>query len=867
MRKLWLTGLCAGLLLSAQAQNDTKPNTDTTAHPDSTVLEDMKDNVQDNIPTISLDDNDFSDAAATQNISSQLTAGRDPFYNAAAFNFGPARYRLRGYDNDFSSVYINGISMDNLDNGFTPWGLWGGLNDVFRNRDINFGVRYNTFGFGDISTTTNLDVRASKQRKQTSLSYAISNRNYTHRTMFTHSTGLNKNGWAFTVSGSYRYANEGYVPGTYYNGGSWFAAVDKKLGQKQLLSFIAFGAPTENGRQAAATQEIMDLAGTHYYNPSWGYQNGKKRNANVAKTDQPVFILTHEYRISNKTNLVSSVSYSFGERSVSGIDWYNAADPRPDYYRYLPSYYEANDNDAMAAQVRSLLNSSEAARQINWDNLYAVNRDNTSKIEDANGVAGNTVTGNRSFYILGERVTNVKRFAANIVLNTRINNHIDFTGGLSFQSTRNNYFQRVKDLLGGQFWVNLNQFAQRDFPDNNAAYQNDLNNPNKIVYEGDRYGYDYNININKPQGWAQFVMRLNKWDFYAAGEASQTAFRRVGNVRNGLFPDDSYGKSDLHTFNNFSAKGGITYKLNGRNYFYLNGAAITRAPYYDNSYVSPRTRDYVQDNLRSEDIQTIEAGYVLNAPKIKLRASGYYTSMQHGFNVMTFYYDEYQDFVNYALSNIDRLYFGGEFGAEVKAARNITVNAAASIGRYYYNSRQHAVVTVDNTAETITEATVYSQNFRVSGTPQEAYSLGVTYRSPKFWFVSLTGNYFDQMWLDFNPLRRTYAATDGVNNPDDPKTHAILDQTRLDAQYTVDFFGGYSWKIPNAYIGESKRPLYLAINAGVNNLTNNKDITTGGYEQLRYDFSAPASENLLKFPPKYYYAYGLNYFISLQLRF
>ena len=868
MRKLWLTGLCAGLILSAQAQNDTKPNApDTTAHPDSTVIEDLKDNVQDNIPTVSLDDNDFSDAAATQNISSQLTAGRDPFYNAAAFNFGPARYRLRGYDNDFSSIYINGIPMDNLDNGFTPYGLWGGLNDVFRNRDINFGVRYNTFGFGDISTTTNLDVRASKQRKQTSLSYALSNRNYTHRTMFTHSTGLSKRGWAFTVSGSYRYANEGYVPGTYYNGGSWFAAIDKKLGQKQLLSFIAFGAPTENGRQAAATQEIMDLAGTHYYNPSWGYQNGKKRNANVAKTDQPVFILTHEYRISNKTNLVSSVSYSFGERSVSGIDWYNAADPRPDYYRYLPSYYEANDNDAMAQQVRSLLGSSEAARQINWDNLYAVNRDNTSKIENANGITGNTVTGNRSFYILGERVTKVKRFSANVVLNTRISDHIDFTGGVSFQSTRNNYFQRVGDLLGGQFWVNLNQFAQRDFPDDNAAYQNDLNNPNRIVYKGDRYGYDYNININKPQGWAQFVVRLNKWDFYAAGEASQTAFRRVGNVRNGLFPNDSYGKSNLHTFNNFSAKGGITYKLNGRNYFYLNGAAITRAPYYDNSYISPRTRDFVQNNLRSEDIQTIEGGYVLNAPKIKFRASGYYTSMQHGFNVMTFYYDDYQDFVNYALSNIDRLYFGGEFGAEVKAARNVTVNAAASIGRYYYNSRQHAVVTVDNTAEAVTEATVYSKNFRVSGTPQEAYSLGVTYRSPKFWFVSLTGNYFDQMWLDFNPLRRTYAATDGVNDPNDPKTHAILDQIRLDAQYTVDFFGGYSWKVPNTYIGASKRPLYLALNAGVNNLTNNKNITTGGYEQLRYDFSAPASENLQKFPPKYYYAYGLNYFISLQLRF
>ena len=866
MLKLLLAGLCSGLIISARAQDIPKPViTDTTAQPDSVNAEFLKDNVPDNIPTISLQDNDFSDAGS-QNISSQLTAGRDPFYNAARFNFSAARFRLRGYDADFSSVYINGIPMDNLDNGFTPSALWGGLNDVFRNRDDNFGARYNTFGFGDISTTTNIDVRASKQRQQTSIGYALSNGNYAHHFSVTHSTGLSKNGWAFTASGSYRYAGEGYVPGTYYNGASWFIAADKKIGQNQLLSFIAFGAPAENGKQAAATQEMINLAGTHYYNPSWGYQNGSKRNANVAKNNQPFFIVTHEYRISNSTSLVSSASYSFGENSVSGIDWYNVPDPRPDYYRYLPSYYEASDNPAMAQSVKDVLSNSEAARQINWDNLYNVNRDNISTINNANGVAGSAVSGNRSFYILGERVTNVKRFAANVVLNSRLSNHINLTGGISFQFTRNNYFQRAEDLLGGQFWVNLNSFAQRDFPDNNAAYQNDLNHPNRIVYKGGKYGYDYNININKPQEWIQLVFTFKKFDFYGAAEVSQTKFWRVGNVRNGLFPDDSYGKSVVNIFDNFSAKGGITYKLNGRNYFYVNGAVTSRAPYFNDAYVSPRTRDDVQNNLGNQTIQTVEGGYVLNAPKIKLHASGYYTSMQHGFNVMTFYYDQYQDFVNYALSNINRLYFGGEFGAEVAATRNVTVNAAASVGRYYYNSRQHAVVTVDNTAEAITEATIYSKNFRIAGTPQEAYSLGVTYRSPKLWFASITGNYFDQMWLDINPLRRTYDATDNANNLNDEKTHAIIDQTRLQAQFTLDFFTGYSWKIPHSYNRRSKRPMYLAMSAGLHNLTNNKEIKSG-YEQLRYDFSTPATDNLLKFPPKYYYSYGFNYLISLQLRF
>lgn len=855
-----------GMLIFFNAVAQTEPKAIDTADPipktDSSIIQELRDNLADNIPIITLDDNDLGDANA-QNISSLLTAGRDPFYNAATFNFSPARFRVRGYNADLSATYINGIPMDNLDNGFTPFGLWGGLNDVFRNRDINFGIRYNTFAFGDIGNTTNIDVRASKQRSQTNIGYAYSNRNYDQRIILTHSTGLNKHGWAFTVSGSWRYADEGYVPGTYFNGYSVFAAIDKKLGQRQILSFIAFTASVENGRQGAATQEMIDIAGSHYYNPSWGYQNGKKRNANISQTNQPVLLLTHDFRINNKADITTSLSYMFGERSYSALDWYNAPDPRPDYYRYLPTYYK--DDPLQQQQVYDNLINNEAARQINWDNLYNINRYSIASIYNANGIDGNTVTGNRSYYIQGERVTNNKRFIFNSVLNTRINDHIDLTAGESYQSANNNYFQRIKDLLGGSFWVDINQFAQRDFPTDNNAYQNDLNHPNRIVKTGDNYGYNYNIKIDKASVWSQFVFKFPRIDFFIAGEGSQTVFRRTGNVKNGLFPDDSYGESTPDNFYNYAVKGGITYKINGRNYLYASGALLTRAPYFEDAYISPRTRDFTQDSLRNEIIQTLEGGYILNAPKLKIHLIGYYTQMKHAFNVMTFYHDGFQDFVNYALSNIDKLYFGGEFGFEANIARNITISGAAAVGRYYYNSRQQAVTTVDNTSTMLDKATVYSNNYRIPSTPQEAYSFTITYRSPKFWFVSLTGNYFDYMWLDFNPVRRTASATENLD-PKGETFHAVIDQQQLSAQHTIDAFAGYSWRIPHAFIGKgfNKKPLYIAIYTGVNNILNNQDIISGGYEQLRYDYS---TSDINKFPPKYYYAYGLNYFASIALRF
>jgi hypothetical protein len=864
---LRLTKLLLLLLLfssAAMAQKKQK----TTAKPvvtapvrDTSITDEVKDAMADNIAVVTIDDNDQGDGGG-QNVSSVLTAGRDPFFSVMSFNFNSVRYRMRGYDGDLNTTFMNGIQMDNLDNGFTPFGLWGGLNDVMRNREVSIGLRYNTFSFGDISTSTAIDARASKQRKQTQIGYALSNRNYTHRMTFYHGTGISKKGWAFVVAGSFRGADEAYVPGTYYNGYSYYLGIDKRFGQKHLVSLSAFAAPTETGRQGSAIEEMRTITGDKYYNPTWGMQNGKKRNANVAKSNQPTIILNDEYRFNNRTTITTAISATFGDRSTSAIDWYNAPDPRPDYYRYLPSYQLGS---GLQQEVLNAMRADVNKRQINWAGLYDVNRNSIATIQNANGIAGNNVTGRRSRYVVENRVINTKRLNFNSVFNTSVGDHVEITGGVSYQSQTNNYHKTLEDLLGGQFYVNLNQFAERFIPNSTTANQNDLQTPNRLVYKGDRFGYDYDIHIRKASSWIQGVFKFKKFDFFAAAEVSNTQFWREGRVQTGLFPNNSFGTSPVNNFNNYGLKGGITYKLDGRNYFYVNGAMLTRAPLFDNVFISPRTRDFIQDNTTSEKIQTVEGGYVLNAPKIKIRLTGYYSRFEDGMNVLTFFHDDYRNFVNYGLTNIDKLHFGGEFGAEAKIARNITMNVAASVGRYYFNSRQEATVTLDNDASVLNKDLIFSQNYRVPGTPQNAYSFGLSYRSPKFWFVSLSANYFDNLWLDYNPIRRTFAAVEGldINKPSDVEIrNGILNQTKLDANYTLDFFGGWSWKLPRSF--GFKKATFLVFNAGVNNILNNQNIVSGGFEQLRFDYD---DKNINKFPPRLFYAFGLNYFTSVTFRF
>ena len=841
--------LSVGIISIAQKQMKPKENSKKTI--DTTiikVLDELKDNANSGIASISIDDNDLGEGNNSQSVSSILTAGRDPFSSAAAFNFFALRFRVRGYESDLFGTYINGISMDNLDNGFTPFGLWGGLNDVTRNRDVSNGLRPNTFAFGDIGNTTLLDLRASKQRKQTEIGYAFSNRNYTHKLDITHSTGINKKGWAFSFSGSRRYADEAYFPGTFYNGWSWYAAVDKRINQKNSISLAVFGAPTENGRQGFAVKEAYDLVGDDY-NPTWGWQNGKKRNAQVNRTNQPIAILSHDLRINNSTNITTAVSASVGERGSSNLDWYKADNPSPFYYRYLPSYWE---DAKLKSQLTTEWQTNDNVRQINWAKMYDANQGQRDSI--------NGVVGKRSRYVQFEYLTKTTKYNFNTVINTRIGNFTEFTGGISYQYQKNNNYKKLTDLLGGDFFVDLNQFAERINANNQTIPQNNLNNPNRVLKVGDDYGYNYDIVINKGAAFAQVVMKYNKVDYFLALEISKTSFYRNGNYKNGLFPTNSFGKSATQNFNNYALKTGFTYKLNGRNYFYGNIASMTKAPFFDNVYISPRIRNTTQDKVSNEKINSLEAGYVLNAPKIKVRLTGYYTEFKNQMNVLTFFHEFYQNFVNYGLTGINKTHSGGELGIEAKVTPTLTANFAAAYGRYYYTSTQNAITTIDNDATEVSRDLVYAKDYYVGGTPQQAYSFGLNYRSPKFWSVGLTYNYFDDIYMEINPLRRTAAAVQGLVKDSD-EWHKILDQTKLKSQSTLDLFASYSLKLPASW-SINHRNTFLAFTLGASNILDNKTIIPFAFEQLRFN-----ATEVDKFPPRYNRGYGVNYSASVALRF
>ena len=265
-----------------------------------------------------------------QSLPSSLSASKDVFNNIASYKFSEMRFNVRGYDSQYSDVYMNGIQLNDAMTGYTPWSLWSGLNDATRNQEVTSALNMGDMGIGGIAGTTNINTRPSQMRKGLRASVVNGNSMYRFRGMLTYASGLQDNGWSYAFSVSTRQGGNSYVNGVYYNAFGYFAAVEKQFNSQHRLALSILGAPTERGAQQASTQEVYDLVGNNYYNPNWGWLNGKRVNARVRSYHEPITMLNYTFDINDRSQLNVATSVRFGQNGYSALTWYGGPDPRPD---------------------------------------------------------------------------------------------------------------------------------------------------------------------------------------------------------------------------------------------------------------------------------------------------------------------------------------------------------------------------------------------------------------------------------------------------------------------------------------------------------------------------------------------------------
>ncbi|MBB69032.1 MAG: TonB-dependent receptor [Flavobacteriaceae bacterium] len=814
------------------------------------------DDSDDDLFTITLSDDELnSDSSGADNISGLLSASMDIFQRTAAFEFSQSFFRMRGLNTDNGTVLMNGIEMNKLFDGRPQWSNWGGINDVLRSQELSVGLSPSAYNFGGLLGLTNINLRASNYRSGGRVTYSSSNRSYTNRLMASYASGMLDGGWAYAFTLGRRWGDEGFQDGTFYDANSFFVSVEKKINDKHSLNLVGFYTPNRRGKSSPNTQEVFDLKGTAY-NEYWGWHDGEKRNSRIRRIAEPVIMLNHYWDLSESSSLNTNVSYQFGELGNSRLDYAGGANPSPAYYQQLPSYFLADDDGPDYAGAYQSEQSFRNGGQVNWNRIY-----------DAN--LTNNINGDYAAYVLYEDRSDDQQFTANTILESILSENVTLNAAVNYKRLKSHNFAEIVDMLGSNSgYLNIDAFDQVQF---------DLQNPNRVVGEGDTFRYNFNIDANVLSGFAQAQFKYNKVDFFLAGSYTATEYQREGLYQTETYADNSLGKGRKLSFGGIGAKGGFTYKFSGKHIFNVNAGYLTKAPSIRNTFTNSRENhaivgDITGVDITEEKITSFDANYIFRSSSVKARLTGYYTQMQDA-NEISFYFadgisgvDEGTAFVQEILQGIDKTHMGIEFGMEAQITPSIKLTGVASVGQFTYDNNPNLVLTSSDFVDGLNFGESNLKDYRIAAGPQQAASIGFEYRDPNYWWFGTTANFFADTYVDVSPLTRTqnfYLDTDGLPFSDyEPDlARELLHQERFEDYMVINAIGGKSWKIGDKYIS-----LFVSLN----NIFNQK-FKSGGFEQGRSanyrSLQEDAGNPKRVFGPKYWYGRGPTYFLNLNYRF
>lgn len=796
---------------------------------------------------ISLTDSEVLDDELSAISAGLLQATRDVFLNRSAFDFGQAFFRVRGYDSQYGQVLINGVPMKRFQDGRPQWNHWGGLNDVTRNQHFTRGLQPSQYNFGSILGTTNIDTRPSGLRLGTRFSSSISNRTYVGRLMVTHTDAARAQGLNYSVSASRRWAKQGYVEGTLYDAFSFFGALEYRLNKRNTFNLTGIWASNRRGRSSAMTEEVFRLGGKRY-NPYWGEQEGEIRNSRERKIEEPLLMLNHFYT-SEKFNLNTALAYQFGVNKRRRLAYFDAPNPDPTYYRYLPSFYI---NSPIGANFRSANTAKDGFLrnpQLNWGKVYAINEV-------------------RVGYLLQDDVIDSKKLTLNTLANAKLGARLHLDAGITYRQMGAQHYAQIADLFGADTHRDLDAFSET---------RNDING-NLERKVGDRFAYNYDLTARNFEIFAQWRYSKGPWDIFLGTRYGHSTYQRRGKFQNERFASNSLGASENLRFNDTGIKGGIEYRFSGRHSVLLSTAQIFKAPNLQNSFINPRENNQVVPALKRERITSLDMDYYLRLPKLTGRFSGFYSRFQDLTDVNFFFVDTGigSDFVQEVLTEMDRLHKGVEIGLEYQASSAVTLSAVAAIGSYVYANDPLVSINFDTTGDeedqinpvgAVDLGRSYVKGYRLGQGPQQAYSFGIHYRDPKYWWVGATANYLTANYTHISTITRTssFYLDPETGRPFPKATEEnvaqLLTQNPLDNFYLLNLVGGKSWL---------KKGRYISFFASINNLFDTT-FRTGGYEQSRNgNFGQLQRDGLSgtpSFAPKYWYGYGRTFFLNLAYSF
>lgn len=640
---------------------------------------------------------------------------------------GDSRINIRGFDQRNIAVTINGIPVNDMENGWVYWSNWAGLGDAVSTIQVQRGLGASKLAINSVGGTMNIITKTTDAKSGASVMTSVTDYGQ-YKIMGYASTGLMENGFALTTVLS-KTAGNSYVDGTWVDAYSYFFTLAKQVNDKHRLVLTGIGAPQSHGQRSTGLTPLQYDTLDRRYNGDIGYfANGELFNDRVNYYHKPQFSLNHYWNISNKTTVSSSLYYSIGHGGGSGR---------------LGSAYARTEEGLLDIQA-----------------AYDYN------------VANPTATSGGVKYAQRNSVNNHYWTGLVSTVNHKVNQYVDLTLGLDARSYRGEHFREVSNLLGGS--------ARYDAVNGLVGvheYASNYGNVFHVTPVDQRVAYDNDGLVKYAGLFGQAEYSKDKLSAFVTGAINTTSNQRVDRM---LYINDTTGRGELSEKVNimgYSYKGGANYNINEHHNVYINAGQFSRAPFFSFVFVN-NSNDVVQ-NLVNEKAESFELGYGFRTEKVAVKINAYLTNWKDKSLLSGNITGPNGTITRALMTGANATHKGIEVEFNTKPMKGLELGGIVSLGDWRWVGDINATVysEIDPT-ESVT-VTSYVDGVHVGDAPQNQFGLQGRYQITKGLYVGATWVYNDKFYANFDPSKKT-------NEADRIDAYQIPSYYNLDARVGYD---------------------------------------------------------------------------------
>jgi outer membrane receptor for ferrienterochelin and colicin len=620
---------------------------------------------------------------------------------------------MRGFNSENIGVLINGVPVNDMENGRVYWSNWAGLSDVTSFMQVQRGLGASKLALSSVGGTINIVTKSTDAQQGGSVFYGIGNDGM-QKLNFSVSTGLLDNGWAFSLAGG-RQSADGYVRGTDYLAWNYFANLSKVFaGGRHRLSLTAFGAPQWHNQRGNhyLIEDYRNHPDGRRMNRSWGYKDGKVAGTAYGYNEyhKPQISLVHTWEINDQSLLSTSVYASLARGGGRRAYGPNAATAN-----------ELGINNTTGRPNATTMLTPEG--HIDFDAAYAMNQnspDGSAKI------------------ILGTAVNQHDWYGVMSTYNNQITDDIKITAGFDGRYYTAFHGSRVEDLLGAKYYL-----------DNSIKYRD----PAQQLHEGDLVQYDETGEVLWTGLFAQAEYVRGDLSAFLSASASGNFYKWHNPGAPYVNPNDANdplsGKtvSEWVNFMPWSVKAGASYKFADYHNVFVNGGYFTRAPFFNSTFQSYTIK--TNPEAKSEKVATAEVGYGFANSVFNLTFNGYYTLWLDKGMTRTL-----NDQI-YNISGLNARHMGLELEANYRPTTRLNLRAMGSVGDWVWQKDVDATILDENQQVIGTAQTLYVAGVHVGNSAQITAALGAEWTVLETLRLGADFNWFGKNFADYNPINRT----------------------------------------------------------------------------------------------------------------